>query len=74
MSLKNELSRLKEEVSNKEKLINKMSIDYTTKELDFTHQIEELQNKLKEETTNYLNLFNKFELLEKEYLDLVKKF
>ena len=71
MSLKNELSRLKEEVSNKEKLINKMSIDYTTKELDFTHQIEELHNKLKEETTNYLNLFNKFELLEKEYSDLV---
>ena len=69
--MKNEVNRLKEELNNKDKIINKLSIEFSTKEGEYTHQIEDLHTKIKAENTSYLDLLNKFELLEKEFSELV---
>ena len=69
--MKNELNRMKEELSNKDKLINKLTIDYSTKEVDFSTQIDDLHKKIKDENKNYLDLLNKHEVLEKEFSELV---
>jgi len=69
--LKNEILRLKEELSNKEKIINKISIDFETKESELSSQIEDLLKKRKDDNKNYLDLLNKHEVLEKEFSELV---
>ena len=69
--MKNEVNRLKEELNNKDKFTNKLSIEFSTKETEYTHKIEDLHTKIKDETTSYLNLLNKFEILEKEFSELV---
>ena len=69
--MKNEVLRLKEELNNKDKFINKLSIEFSTKEAEYTHKIEDLHTKIKDETTSYLSLLNKFEILEKEFSELV---
>jgi hypothetical protein len=69
--LKNEILRLKEELSNKEKIINKISIDFGTKESELSSQIEDLLKKRKDDNKNYLDLLNKHEVLEKEFSELV---
>ena len=62
---------MKEELSNKDKLINKLTIDFSTKEVDFSTQIDDLHKKIKDENKNYLDLLNKHEVLEKEFSELV---
>ncbi len=69
--MKNEILRLKEELSNKEKIINKISIDFGTKESELSSQIEDLLKKRKDDNKNYLDLLNKHEVLEKEFSELV---
>ena len=69
--MKNEILRLKEELSNKEKIINKISIDFETKESELSSQIEDLLKKRKDDNKNYLDLLNKHEVLEKEFSELV---
>lgn len=71
--MKNEILRLKEELSNKEKIINKISIDFGTKESELSSQIEDLLKKRKDDNKNYLDLLNKHEVLEKEFSELVLK-
>jgi chromosome segregation ATPase len=70
--LKSEIQRLKEELSNKDKIINKITNDFGTKESEFSNQVEELQKKLKDDNKNYLDLLNKHEILEKEFSELVR--
>jgi chromosome segregation ATPase len=70
--LKSEIQRLKEELSNKDKIINKITNEFGTKESEFSNQVEELQKKIKDDNKNYLDLLNKHEILEKEFSELVR--
>ena len=74
MALKSELNRLKEELLNKDKYISKISVDFSNKECDYTNEIQDLHCKIREESTSYLSLLNKYELLEKEFSELVLYF
>jgi hypothetical protein len=52
-------------------MINLQRLDFNSKELEYSSQIESLQTKLEDKNSNYQLIFNKFELLEKEMLELV---
>jgi len=67
-----ELNKQKEDMMNKDKLINGLRMEFSAKEAEYSSQAETRQSKLEDRNSNYQLLCNKYEILEKECLELVK--
>jgi len=64
---------MKDENINKDKILNGLRIEFNSKEIEYTTQIDSLNCKLEDKNLDFQNLSNKYDLLEKEILELVIK-
>lgn len=68
-----ELNKQKEDLMNKDKIILGLRNEFTAKEVEYLNQIENMQTKLEDKNAAYQLLFSKYEIVEKELLDLVRQ-
>jgi DNA polymerase sigma len=73
MSLNSEITRLKDELLNKDKIINSLSVDLNTKEEIYNTRLNEMQKKLEDKDMSIDALIEKFDKVEKEMMDLRAK-
>lgn len=71
MNFKIELNRLNEELLSKDKLIANLNIELNNKEELYTNKITDLQIKLEDKSIGFQNLIERYEKMEKEYLEIV---
>jgi septation ring formation regulator EzrA len=73
-ALKMELSRMNEELMNKDKYMNVITSDFMSKEEQHIGKIKELSIMLEEKNLNMKSLSDQCEKIEKEMTDLVRKY
>ena len=69
--MKIELNRLKEELKNKEKVINGLTLEFSAKENEYINQIDDLRLKLEEKALTLQCVMDKYEKTEKELFEVV---
>ena len=62
---------MKDELKNKEKVINGLTIEFSAKENEYMNQVEDMRVKLEEKALTLQCVLDKFEKTEKELFELV---
>lgn len=62
---------MKEELKNKEKVINGLTMEFSAKENEYMNQLEESRVKFEEKTLTLQCVLDKFEKTEKELFEMV---
>jgi hypothetical protein len=65
------MNRLKEELMNKDKVINGLTLEFSAKESDYVNQLQDLRLQLEKEISSVQNIFDKYEKLDKEMVEMV---
>ncbi len=68
------MNRLKEELKNKEKVINGLTLEFSAKENEYMNQIDDIRVKLEEKKLTLQCVMDKYEKTEKELFELVSSF
>jgi hypothetical protein len=63
---------MKEELKNKDKVINGLTMEFSTKENEFMNQLDETRQKFDEKSLTLQCVLDKYEKTEKELFEFVK--
>ena len=63
---------MKEELKNKDKVINGLTMEFSTKENEFLNQLDETRQKFDEKSLTLQCVLDKYEKTEKELFEFVK--